>query len=225
MARQVGKLAALGGLRHASIVAHTVVGCSARMGDAQPRSGRAVALQFRPFRNRLGRSRSGRCSRVHAAAYRACLSACGLDRVASRRSSLAPLVRSRDLYIDGKRGKTKVERIIPLFDETRAILAECPKTAVTVITNMHGKPFSPGGFHQAVEKARTKAKIEGKTLHDLRGTFATRLMRRGLDDREIDEILAWEPGKSQRIRRRYISRKAVVISAIERMRERDRSGD
>ena len=123
-----------------------------------------------------------------------------------------------DLYIDGKRGKTKVERIIPLFDETRAILAECPKVAVTVITNMHGKPFTPGGFHQAVEKARSAAGIEGKTLHDLRGTFATRLMRRGFEDREIDEILAWEPGKSQRIRRKYISRKAVVISAIERMR-------
>jgi len=72
------------------------------------------------------------------------------------------------------------------------------------------------------EKHKESEKIaEGKTLHDLRGTFATRLMRRGFEDREIDEILSWEPGKSARIRRRYISRsKAVVISAIERMRGR-----
>ena len=60
--------------------------------------------------------------------------------------------------------------------------------------------------------------VNGKTLHDLRGTFATRLMRKGFDDREIYEILAWEPGKSAGIRRRYISRQAVVLSAIERMR-------
>lgn len=126
-----------------------------------------------------------------------------------------------DLFIGGRRGKTKVERVIPLFDETRAILNECPKVAVTVITNTYGKPFTAGGFHQAVERARTDANMKAKTLHDLRGTFATRLMRRGFDDREIDEILAWESGKSQRIRRKYISRKAVVISAIERMRRKD----
>lgn len=73
----------------------------------------------------------------------------------------------------------------------------------------------------AVERARTEAGVAtGKTLHDLRGTFATRLMRAGFEDREIDEILGWEGGKSARIRRRYISRKAVVISAIERMRKR-----
>ena len=71
----------------------------------------------------------------------------------------------------------------------------------------------------AVERARNSAKVAaGKTLHDLRGTFATRLMRRGFEDREIDEILGWETGKSARIRRRYISRKAVVEAAIERMR-------
>ncbi len=50
--------------------------------------------------------------------------------------------------------------------------------------------------------------------------IATRLMRAGFEDREIDEILGWETGNSARIRRRYISRKAVVISAIERMRKR-----
>jgi integrase len=70
------------------------------------------------------------------------------------------------------------------------------------------------------QRARDKAGMTGKTLHDVRGTFATRLMRAGFADGEIDEILGWETGKSSRIRRRYISRKAVVISAIERMRSR-----
>jgi hypothetical protein len=43
-------------------------------------------------------------------------------------------------------------------------------------------------------------------------------MVRGFEDREIDEIMGWETGKSARIRRRYISRKVVVMNAIERMR-------
>jgi hypothetical protein len=68
-------------------------------------------------------------------------------------------------------------------------------------------------------KTRTAAKVaKGKRLNDLRGTFATRLMVRGFEDREIDEVMGWETGKSARIRRRYISRKAVVMNAIERMR-------
>lgn len=49
-------------------------------------------------------------------------------------------------------------------------------------------------------------------------------MHNGFEDREIDEVLGWETGKSARIRRVYISRKAVVISAIERMRSRDQKG-
>lgn len=127
-----------------------------------------------------------------------------------------------DLYISRKRNKTKVEQVIPLFDETRALLKQFKKgSALTVVTNRRGAPFTARGFAMAVERARTEAGVaKGKTLHDLRGTFATRLMRAGFEDREIDEILGWETGKSARIRRRYISRKAVVISAIERMRGR-----
>lgn len=126
-----------------------------------------------------------------------------------------------DLYISRKRNKTDVETVIPLFDETRALLKQFPKNAVTVVTSKRGKPFTARGFAMAVERARDKAGITGKTLHDVRGTFATRLMRAGCADGEIDEILGWETGKSSRIRRRYISRKAVVISAIERMRRRE----
>lgn len=125
----------------------------------------------------------------------------------------------KETYIERARSKTGVEQIIPLFDQTAALISEFPKTAVTVVTNHYGKPFTPRGFAMAVERARTAAGVAaGKTLHDLRGTFATRLMRHGFEDRDIDEIMGWETGKSARIRRRYISRKAVVLSAIEKLR-------
>jgi integrase len=128
-----------------------------------------------------------------------------------------------DLYISRRRSKTKVEQVIPLFDETRALLKQFPKRALTVVTSARGEAFTARGFAMAVERARDAAGVaSGKTLHDVRGTFATRLMRAGFADGEIDEILGWETGKSSRIRRRYISRTAVVISAIERMRKRSK---
>lgn len=127
----------------------------------------------------------------------------------------------KDDHIERPRGKTGVEQIIPLFDETRAFLAECPRTrSGTVVTNARGDAFTAVGFADTIRRAQRDAKLaKGKTLHDLRGTFATRLMAKGFEDREIDEILGWETGKSARIRRRYINRKAVVEAAIERMRK------
>ena len=44
-------------------------------------------------------------------------------------------------------------------------------------------------------------------------------MSRGFEDREIDEIMGWQTGKSSRIRRSYISRRSVVVAAIERFRK------
>jgi integrase len=63
-----------------------------------------------------------------------------------------------------------------------------------------------------VEDARTAAKVAtGKTLHDLRGTFATQLMQNGFEDREIDEVLGWETGKSHF----PLSAKCIKIAHVE----------
>jgi integrase len=83
--------------------------------------------------------------------------------------------------------------------------------------NRSGKPVTPHGFAIAIERAQIEATVAaGKTLHDSRGTFSTRLMRAGFDERE--EILGRESDESACIRRRDISLKAAVVSAIERMR-------
>ena len=138
--------------------------------------------------------------------------------------SLSDLVKLRwdEIKIDRiehERSKTGVMQIIPLFDEVREILDQFPRRAVTVVTNKYGKPYTPRGFSIAVERARTRANVaKGKHFHDLRGTFATLLMKRNFNDSVIDEILGWETGKSARIRRTYISRDAVVKAAIEQFR-------
>lgn len=138
-----------------------------------------------------------------------------------------------DLYISHPRSKTRNEQIIPLFDQSRSLIAEFREAAkshdvraLAVVTDRWGEPLSPERFDKAVQRARKKRPgvAEGKTLHDLRGTFATRLMDAGFSDGEIDEVLGWETGRSKDIRRVYISRRSVVLSAIERMRERTERG-
>jgi len=127
-----------------------------------------------------------------------------------------------ELYIAKKRSKTDISQTVPVFDEAGALLDEfkkAGKTALTVVTNRRGTPFTPRGFSMAVERARAEAGVaKGKTLHDLRGTFATHLMTAGFEDREIDQILGWTPGKSEKVRPFYISRKSIATSAILRMR-------
>jgi len=129
-------------------------------------------------------------------------------------------------HIFRKRHKTGVVQMIPLRDEARTLiqLLGKKKTAVTVVVNRRGAPFTPREFSRAIERARKAAGVaEGKTLHDLRGTFATRLMAEGFEDREIDAILGWAPGKSERVRRHYISRKSIIKAGLERVRHGGRS--
>ena len=77
--------------------------------------------------------------------------------------------------------------------------------------------MEPARTNAAEQRKEGEKLAVGKTLHGLRGAFATRLKRHGFQDRDIDEIMGWETGRSARIRRRYFRRKAGVISAIERM--------
>jgi len=136
-----------------------------------------------------------------------------------------------NLYIQRKRNKTGVETIIPLFDQTRELLDKFKATqrgrvvsSVFVVTTSRGKQFKPTGFATAVQRAHKAAGVApGKTLHDIRGTFATRLMQAGFSDSEVDEMLGWDSGNSARTRRSYISRRTVVESAIKRFQERQKS--
>jgi integrase len=56
-----------------------------------------------------------------------------------------------------------------------------------------------------------KPKVIKKTLHDVRGTFATRLMTEtDLSDTQVAEIMGWDPRKVQNIRRAYVKHDAYM---------------
>jgi hypothetical protein len=51
-----------------------------------------------------------------------------------------------------------------------------------------------------------------KHLHDVRGTFATRLIRARLADQEIAEVTAWSTDRIANIRRVYIDQSSLVVA-------------
>jgi len=56
-----------------------------------------------------------------------------------------------------------------------------------------------------------------KHLHDLRGTFATRLIVAGHSDVEIAEVMGWAIDNVSTIRRTYVDQAHVVVAIGERI--------
>lgn len=148
-----------------------------------------------------------------------------------RRKDLAEITRAADRgthlsYMTSKK-RGRVEVIIPIVPEYRAHLDRPqPGTvqSLNLITNRRGQAFTANGIGQAVAKRCAKLKI-AKHLHDMRGTFATELMHAGYNDREIGEVLDWSEKRVSLIRRRYISREAVIKAGIARLSDaRNKSG-
>ncbi len=104
----------------------------------------------------------------------------------------------------------------------------------TVLVNSKGQPWTLASFTQAFNAVRDAAnegrgivhhgdpalgnEHRSKHLHDLRGTFVTRLCRAGLTDREIADIAAWSPQNVAGVRRMYVDEAAVVMAIGERIR-------
>ena len=123
------------------------------------------------------------------------------------------------VFITSKRDRRVV---VPIFDELRALLKEIGREAGTILQNSRGKPWTESGFGGVFQKAKNKARGFDISLriHDLRGTYATWLARRGLTDQEIGRIVAWSEQQVAEIRRRYVDEEHVVASLVERLNAR-----
>lgn len=72
-----------------------------------------------------------------------------------------------------------------ILDAKRAALFGKEIAALTILTTLHGKPWTSDGFRTSWGKALEKAGIEGLTFHDLRGTFITNARRAGASIEDI----------------------------------------
>jgi hypothetical protein len=124
---------------------------------------------------------------------------------------------------------------VPLLEETVQLIDRLRSRkrqpgVNNVLINSFGRAWgSPVSLGDRFHVVRDHAKImetgnaglgtpdRPKHLHDLRGTFVTRLCRAQLSDEEIASIVAWSPQNVAEIRRRYVDDAAVVVAIGQRL--------
>lgn len=105
--------------------------------------------------------------------------------------------------------------VIPVLPETRTLLDRLGKREGPVLKNTRDKGWTASGLETIFQRAKPKG--FDRTIHDLRGTFATRLIMAGLTDEQAAMILGWTAKRIAAIRARYVNEERVIISLAERL--------
>jgi integrase len=117
-------------------------------------------------------------------------------------------------YLTLKQGKTGAAVRVKVAQELKALLDAQKRTAVTIITNRSGLPYTEA-FKSSWRKAVARAGIKGVTFHDLRGTFITNAYRAGASIKEIAEVSGHEEKDAERIIRKHYLRTDGAVTKLE----------
>lgn len=120
-------------------------------------------------------------------------------------------------HIRLRQGKTGRLVRVKVYSELKAVLDSTKREAAVILTPMRKRggevsAWTPDGFRASWAAVCDRAKIDGVTFHDLRGTFVTLAYRvHGASIKEIAEIT----GHSERdaeaiIRKHYLAGDAVI---------------
>jgi integrase len=130
-----------------------------------------------------------------------------------------------DLVIEKATSKSGGARVavIPLLSETKLLLQEIGRGTAEghVLLNSRKQPWTGDGLTHLIVDASKVAKVE-KTLHDARGTFATRLRLAGLDRDQIADIMGWKKDRVDRILTRYVDQATVITAMVQKLRENEK---
>lgn len=134
-----------------------------------------------------------------------------------------------------KKSKGKRRRVVmPILPSLQQLLDELKtrrrKPGVeTVLVTSHGTSWSGNGLSGAFGKAIRETDLhhvdsdgerQWKHLHDIRGTFATKLMATAglnLTNAEIANLMGWSPEQVEEIRTHYVDDAAIVVAVGERL--------
>lgn len=119
----------------------------------------------------------------------------------------------QDGYLALRTSKTGGEAIIPLHPELSRFLTG-PGRGVILRTS-RGEQWTVDGWQSSWLRLRPKG-LDRK-VHDLRGTFATRLMTAGFTDTEIAMVMGWRAERIAAIRMRYVDRTRIAKALSQRL--------
>lgn len=107
--------------------------------------------------------------------------------------------------------------VIPILPDLRFWLEEKRKTAKakTILTNSRGEPWTTSGLKTVFQ--RNKPEGFDRTIHDLRGTFCTKLILAGLTDAECAMVMGWTSKRVAEIRARYVNEERVILHIADRL--------
>jgi integrase len=115
-----------------------------------------------------------------------------------------------------KRGK---QVLIPITPALRALLERIERRGGTILTTQRGKAqWTADGLRSSFGKACDSADPKvSRTFHDLRRTAATNLLCAGLDASQVAMIMGWSEKEIEALKRRYVSRAAVVQAVLAKL--------
>lgn len=126
-----------------------------------------------------------------------------------------------------KSGRRRKRAIIPVTLQLRMLLNELKtrkraSNVQTVLVNSRGLSWSGDGFSHSFNEVRDALNIRHtdgrkKHLHDVRGTFATRLVKLGLSDQDVGDIMGWSAQQVGEIRKIYVDDDTAMQAIIDRM--------
>ena len=128
----------------------------------------------------------------------------------------------------GRRNVTRMPRIPELDAVLEELASRFRQPGVdTLLVNSRGEPWTADGFGGSFNRIRDAADIvhvdeetgerRRKHLHDLRGTFATNLIKAKLTDQEVAEVMGWGADRVANIRRVYVDQSHVVVAIGARL--------
>jgi integrase len=126
-----------------------------------------------------------------------------------------------------KSGRRRKRAMIPVTPDLRALLDELatrPRQPGldTVLVNRRGASWTGDGFSHRFNDVRDALDIRHtdgrlKHLHDVRGTYATKLVRLGLSDQDIGDIMGWSSQQVCEIRKIYVEDDTAMQAIIDRL--------
>ncbi len=119
---------------------------------------------------------------------------------------------------------------IPELDELLAQLKvrKRDEGVHTILVDSFGRAWTSDGFGTNFNRARDQANIvrvdaetgESKTthLHDLRGTFCTKLILAIVSHEKVADVMGWSPRQVRGIRRSHVDQRHVSVAIGEGLR-------